>query len=194
MQVYLCRHGETEWNLTGQHTSRTDLPLLEQGIKQGHLLRKKLQGKKFAKVFSSPLHRSIETCKLAGFDKNMIIDPDFSEWDYGEYEGKTTAEIRKTIPDWNIFQYGAKGGETVAQVQARAKRAIDKIRNVKGDVLVFSHGHFTRVLGAVWVGLDASAGRHFALSNASLCILGYEREAPVFDLWNDNDYLINSST
>lgn len=124
----------------------------------------------------------------------MIIDPDFCEWDYGEYEGKTTAEIRKTIPDWNIFQYGALGGESVAQVEKRAKRVVEKIRSAKGDVLIFSHGHFTRVIGAVWVGLDATAGRYFALSNASLCILGYEREAPVFRVWNDTSHLINSST
>lgn len=191
-EVYLCRHGETLWNLTHQHTSRTDLPLTEEGIQQGILLRERLKDKKFAKIISSPLQRSLETCKLAGCEKKVIIDPDFSEWDYGEYEGKKTAEIRKDYPHWDLFLNGAKGGESVADVERRAKRAVGKIREVKGDVLIFSHGHFTRALASVWIGLDVSYGRLFYLSNASLCILGYEREVSVFKVWNDTSHLMSS--
>lgn len=188
-KAFLCRHGETEWNVTGQHTSFTDIPLTDNGRHQAELLGKRLQGKTFAKVFVSPYERSTETCKIAGFSKQAILDPDFAEWNYGEYEGLTSDEIHKKIPDWTIFKYGAPGGESIEQVQKRAERAVAKMRASEGNVIVFSHGHFTRVLGAVWIGLGARDGRLFTLSNASLCILGYEREAPAFRVWNDTCHL-----
>lgn len=188
-EIYLCRHGETEWNLTDQHTSFTDLSLTDRGKEQARLLSLRLKGIAFEKVFVSPMQRSIDTCRLAGLSGKMVVDPDFLEWNYGEYEGVTTAEIRKKIPDWSVFLYGAPGGESIEEVEARAKRAVKKIRACRGNVAIFSHGHFTRVLGSVWVGLGASSGRLFTLSNASLSILGYERETSVFRVWNDTSHL-----
>jgi broad specificity phosphatase PhoE len=189
-EVFLCRHGETLWNLTGQHTSFTDLELTEKGRDQAELLGKRLKEISFSNVFTSPLGRSQETCRIAGFSDTAKVDSDFAEWDYGAYEGLKTDEIRKKVPDWTIFRYGAPNGESVKEVEERAKRAVNKIRKCKGNVLIFSHGHYTRVMGAVWIGLDASWGGSFTLSNASLCILSYEREAPVFRVWNDTSHLL----
>ncbi len=182
--MYLCRHGETEWNLTGQHTSFTDLSLTSQGIAQAKQLKKALQKRKFKKVFASPMQRAIETCVQAGYGSHMEILEDLSEWNYGKYEGRTTHDIRKEIPDWTIFEYGAKEGESIIQVECRAKRLIEKLQTFEGDIIVFSHGHFLRALGSVWLGLGAKQGSLFTLTNASVSILGYERGKSVIKAWN----------
>jgi len=190
--VYLARHGETAWSLTGQHTGLTDLPLTERGERNARRLGERLSGLTFAKVFSSPLERTFRTCELAGFGGVAVVDPDLVEWDYGEYEGITTAEIRRKRPDWQLFRDGCPGGETPQQVGARADRVITRIRAVDGDVLVFSSGHFIRVLAARWLGADPRApGRHFLLGTASLSAVGYEhdRTRPVIRLWNDDHHV-----
>ncbi len=190
--VYLARHGETAWSLTGQHTGLTDLPLTERGERNARRLGERLAGLTFAKVFSSPLERALRTCELAGFGGVAVVDPDLVEWDYGEYEGITTAEIRKKRPDWQLFRDGCPGGETPQQVGARADRVITRIRAVDGDVLVFSSGHFIRVLAARWLGADPGApGRHFLLGTASLSAVGYEHDLtrPVIRLWNDDHHV-----
>ncbi len=144
--VYLARHGETAWSLSGQHTGRTDLPLTERGERNARALGRRLRGLRFAKVFTSPLKRAVRTCELAGFGAAAEIDPDLVEWDYGQYEGLRTADIHAERPDWQLFRDGCPGGETPEQVGARADRVIERLRAVRGDVLVFSHGHFLRVL------------------------------------------------
>jgi probable phosphoglycerate mutase len=189
--VYLARHGETEWSLSGQHTGRTDLPLTERGERNARRLGERLKGQTFARVLTSPLQRAARTAGLAGFGAAAEKDPDLVEWDYGEYEGKTTAEIRKGRPGWQLFRDGCPGGETLAAIGARADRVIARLRAVSGDVLVFSSGHFLRVLAARWLGLDPSAGRLFLLSTASLSILGYEHDLdePAVRLWNDDRHV-----
>lgn len=190
--VYLARHGETAWSLTGQHTGLTDLPLTERGERNARRLGGRLAGLTFAKVFSSPLKRALRTCELAGFGGVAVVDPDLVEWDYGAYEGITSAEIRKKRPDWELFRDGCPGGETPQQVGARADRVIARIRVVGGSVLVFSSGHFIRVLTARWLGLDPQApGRHFLLGTASLSAVGYEHDLthPVIRLWNDDRHV-----
>jgi probable phosphoglycerate mutase len=190
-KVYLARHGETAWSLSGQHTGRTDLPLTERGERNARVLGERLKGLTFARVFTSPLQRARRTCELAGFGGRAEADPDLAEWDYGQYEGLRTAEIKKTRPDWNLFRDGCPGGESVAQVGARADRVVARLRAVDGDVLVFSSGHILRVLAARWLGLDPSGGRLFVLSTATLSILGYEHDKtePVIRLWNDDRHL-----
>ena len=185
--VYLARHGETAWSVTGQHTGRSDLPLTERGERNARSLGERLRGPNFARVFASPLQRARRTCELAGYGTTAELDPDLVEWDYGEYEGKTTPEIRKTRPDWKLFRDGCPGGETLAEVGARADRVIARVRAVDGDVLLFSSGHILRVLAARWLGLEPAGGRLFFLGTASLSALGYEkdRNEPVFRLWND---------
>ena len=189
--VYLARHGETAWSLSGQHTGRTDLPLTERGEANARALGVRLSGLSFAKVFTSPLQRAIRTCQLAGFGEKAEADPDLVEWDYGQYEGRRTVEIMKDRPDWFLFRDGCPGGETPDQVGARADRVIDRIRAVHGDVLVFSSAHILRVLAARWLGLEAAGGRHFLLGTASLSLLGYEHNLgePVIRLWNDSHHL-----
>jgi broad specificity phosphatase PhoE len=187
--VYLARHGETAWSLTGQHTGLTDLPLTERGERNARRLGHRLAGLTFAKVFTSPLQRAFRTCGLAGFGDVVAVDPDLIEWDYGQYEGRTSAEILQERPDWQIFRDGCPGGETPQHVAARADRVIARIRAVDGNVLVFSSGHFLRVLGARWLESDRlSSGRHFVLETASLSAVGYEhdRKRPVIRLWNDD--------
>ncbi len=186
-QLYLARHGETAWSLSGQHTGLTDIPLTERGERNARLLGKLLQGRTFARVFTSPLQRARRTCELAGFGAGAVVDPDLVEWNYGAYEGKTGADIRKEQPDWELFRDGVPNGESVAEIGARADRVIARVRAVDGDMLVFSSGHFLRVLGARWLGLDAAAGRCFVLSTAALSIVGYEHDKsePVVRLWND---------
>jgi probable phosphoglycerate mutase len=186
-QIYLARHGETAWTVSGQHTGLSDIPLTERGERNARRLADRLKGITFARVFTSPLQRARRTCELAGFGAVAEVDPDLVEWNYGEYEGLTTAEIRKRRPDWQLFRDGCPGGESVAQVGARADRVIARVRAVKGDVLVFSSSHFLRVLGARWCGLEASGGRYFVLDTAALSIVGYEHneQEPVVRLWND---------
>jgi len=185
--VYLARHGETAWSLSGQHTGRTDLPLTERGEANARALGVRLSGLSFAKVFTSPLQRAVRTCQLAGFGEEAEADPDLFEWDYGQYEGRRTVEILEERPDWYLFRDGCPGGETPDQVGARADRVVDRIRAVRGDVLVFSSAHILRVLAARWLGLEAAGARYFLLGTASLSMLGYEhnRGEPTIRLWND---------
>src|SRR5438270_6453766 len=157
--VYLARHGETAWSLSGQHTGRTDIPLTERGERNAVRLGERLAGLTFARVFTSPLQRARRTCELAGFGDIAEVDPELVEWDYGACEGRLTADIRKERPDWQLFRDGCPGGETPAAVGARADRVLERVRAVGGDVLLFSSGHFLRVLAARWLGLDPSAGR-----------------------------------
>jgi len=190
--VSLARHGETAWSLTGRHTGRTDLPLTERGERNARRLAGRLAGLTFARVFTSPLVRASRTCELAGFGGVAVVDRDLVEWDYGEYEGVTSAEIRRTRPDWDLFRDGCPGGETPQQVGARADRVIGRIRAAEGDVLVFSSGHFIRVLAARWIGADVPVpGRKFMLTTASLSAVGYEHDLanPVIRLWNDDHHV-----
>jgi broad specificity phosphatase PhoE len=189
--VYLARHGETAWSLSGQHTGRTDLPLTERGESNARALGERLRGLAFAKVLTSPLQRAVRTCDLAGFGAVAKIDPDLVEWDYGQYEGRRTAEIHAERPDWQLFRDGCPGGESPGQIGARADRVVERVRAVKGDVLVFSSGHFLRVLAARWLGLDAAGGRYLLLSTASLSALGYEHNLaePAIRLWNDTRHV-----
>ena len=189
--IHLARHGETAWSLSGQHTGRTDLPLTERGERNARALGHRLRGLEFAKVYTSPLQRAARTCELAGFGTSAEIDPDLVEWDYGQYEGRRTAEIHVERPDWQLFRDGCPGGESPAQIGARADRVVSRVRAIKGDVLVFSSGHILRVLAARWLGLDASAGRYLLLSTASLSALGYEHNPtePAIRLWNETRHV-----
>jgi probable phosphoglycerate mutase len=189
--IYLARHGETAWSLSGQHTGRTDLPLTERGERNARALGERLRGLTFAKVFTSPLKRAVRTCELAGFGAVAEIDPDLVEWDYGQYEGRRTAEIHMERPDWQLFRDGCPGGESPGQIGARADRVVGRVRAVKGDVLIFSSGHFLRVLAARWLGLDAAGGRYLLLGTASLSALGYEHNLaePAIRLWNDDRHV-----
>lgn len=183
-QVVVVRHGETDWTITGQHTSRTDIALTEQGRSQAAQLRQPLSAYSFALVLTSPMRRAADTAELAGFAETEPCD-DLKEWDYGAFEARTTAEIRETSPGWSLWRDGVPDGETGADVAARADRVIARVRAVTGASLLFSHGHFLRVLAARWIGLDAGHGALFALSPASVGVLGWEREQPVIVGWND---------
>ena len=190
--VYLARHGETAWSLTGQHTGLTDLPLTERGEHTARRLGERLQGMTFAHVFTSPLKRAQRTCELAGFGSVAAIDPDLVEWDYGQYEGRRGTEIRAERPDWNLFRDGCPGGESPSQVATRADRVVRRVRTLEKDVLLFTSGHFIRVLAACWLGLQPTANsRYFMLSTASLSALGYEQHLsrPVIRLWNDTHHV-----
>ena len=190
--VYLARHGETAWSLTGQHTGLTDLPLTERGERNARQLGERLRGLTFAKVYTSPLQRAARTCELAGFGAVAEVDPDLVEWDYGQYEGLRTAEIRVKHPGWLLFRDGCPGGESPAQASARADRVVSRLRAVPGDVLLFSSGHFIRVLATRWIELEVTANaRRFMLSTASLSAVGYENELarPVIRLWNETNHV-----
>ena len=189
--TYLARHGETAWTLTGQHTGRTDIPLTERGESNARRLGERLKRLTFARVFTSPLRRAVRTCELAGFAAVATVDPDLVEWNYGEYEGRRTAEIRLERPDWQLFRDGCPGGEMPDEVGVRADRMVSRVRAAQGDVLLFSSGHFLRVLAARWLGLEPGAGRFFLLSTASLSALGYEHERtqPVIRLWDDTRHV-----
>jgi broad specificity phosphatase PhoE len=185
--VYLARHGETAWSLSGQHTGRTDLPLTARGEQQAGVLGQRLRGASFVKAFTSLSQRARRTAELAGFGGLAEIDPDLAEWDYGQYEGRRTADILAERPGWFLFRDGAPGGETPDQVAARADRVIQRIRAIGGKVVIFSSAHILRVLAARWLGLDAAGGRYFVLGTSSLSILGYEHNLaePVIRLWNE---------
>jgi broad specificity phosphatase PhoE len=185
--VCLARHGETAWSLSGQHTGLTDLPLTRRGELSAQSLGRVLQDITFSKVLTSPLKRAVRTCELAGFEAVAEIDRDLLEWNYGQYEGLRTREIHEQRPGWRLFRDGCPGGETADQVGVRADRIVARARSFSGNVLMFSSGHFLRVLTARWLGLDASAGRYFMLDTASLSILGYEHDQsePAIRLWND---------
>ncbi len=190
--VYLARHGETAWSLTGQHTGLTDLPLTERGERNARRLEDRLKGQAFAKVLTSPLLRARRTCELAGFGAVAEVDRDLVEWNYGEYEGRCTAEILAQRPDWQLFRDGCPGGESPDQVAVRADRIVGRLRAVAGDVLLFSSGHFLRMLAGRWIGLELKAdARSFMLSTASLSALGYEHSLsqPVIRLWNETRHV-----
>jgi broad specificity phosphatase PhoE len=183
-EVVLVRHGETEWSRAGKHTGRTDVPLTDTGREQASALAAALRGRDYALVLTSPLSRASETCRLAGFGDLARERADLREWDYGAYEGRTTAEIREERPDWSLWRDGVPNGETEADVGARADRVIAELRAAAGDAVVFAHGHLLRVLAARWLGLDPSAGRLLALDTATISVLGYERETAVVRRWN----------
>jgi broad specificity phosphatase PhoE len=189
--IYLARHGETAWSLSGQHTGLTDLPLTERGQRNARALGKRLQGLTVPTVLTSPLQRAAQTCALAGFGGAAEVDRDLLEWNYGEYEGRRTVDIRAERPGWQLFRDGCPGGESPDQIGTRADRVVSRVRSIEGDALLFSSGHFLRVLAARWLGLDPGAGRYFLLSTASLSALGYEnnRPQPVIRLWNDTRHV-----
>ena len=191
--IYLARHGETAWSLTGQHTGLTDLPLTEHGERNARWLDKRFAGLAFAKVFVSPLQRARRTCELAGFGPVAEVDPQLVEWNYGDYEGLRTSEVHQQRPDWYLFRDGCPHGESPAQVGARADAVVGRLRALSGNGLLFSSGHFLRVLAARWLGLEPGAARYFALDTASVSVLGYENDVfhPVLRLWNDTRHLDN---
>jgi probable phosphoglycerate mutase len=183
-QVYLIRHGETEWSLSGQHTGTTDIPLTENGRKVARLLEPVLAKETFALVLTSPLERARKTCELAGLSAGAEIDPDLMEWNYGVYEGLTPKQIQAQAPGWMLFSDGCPGGENHEQVSARVDRVIARVRAVEGHVALFAHGHIFRVFAARWLGLPATAGCHFLLETATLNILSYYRNIPAVKHWN----------
>src|SRR6266487_2833929 len=185
--IYLARHGETAWTVTGQHTGVTDLPLTERGERNALRLGKRLAGSVFAKVFTSPLQRAVRTCELAGFGAAAEVDPDLVEWNYGDYEGLRTVEIHAKRPDWQLFRDGCPKGESPEQVGARADRVVSRVRAIKGNVLIFSSGHFLRAFAARWLGLEPAAGKFFMLDKASLSADIYEKvlSHPAMRFWND---------
>jgi len=188
-RMVLLRHGVTEWSQSGQHTGRTDIPLLEGGREQaqraGELLRRRGLAP-FAQVLTSPMSRAAETCQLAGYDG--VSDPDLMEWDYGDYEGLTTPEIRETRPGWTLWDEGVPGGERASEVGRRADRVIERARAVEGTTLCVAHGHLLRVLAARWLGLPPVAGRLFLLGVGSIGVLGWELTWPAIELWNQSSF------
>jgi probable phosphoglycerate mutase len=183
--MWLVRHGETEWSRSGRHTGRTDVPLTARGERQASLLGRHLSGRKFALVLTSPLGRARETCRLAGYAEVAHPDPDLVEWDYGAYEGRTSADIRREVADWTIWTGGPRGGESIDEVGARADQVIRRCLEAAGDVALFAHGHVLRILAVRWLGLSAASGRYLALDTASLSALGHEHEQRVIRRWNE---------
>jgi broad specificity phosphatase PhoE len=184
MKLWLIRHGETEWSLSGAHTSRTDIPLTERGKERAAKIRDYLAQRKFSLVLSSPLQRARETCRIAGYADVAQIEENLREWDYGIFEGRTTADIRKDQPDWSIWDSPVPEGEPVEHVAARAQKVIDRALQAGGDVALFAHAHILRILAATWLGLEPRGGRLFALGTGSVSTLGYERETRVISTWN----------
>jgi len=182
--LYVVRHGATEWSRSGQHTGRTDLPLLAEGEEQARATGSLLSGIDFSLVLCSPLQRAQRTCELAGLLDRAVIDTDLQEWDYGDYEGVTTPTIRESVPGWTVWSGTCPNGETIEQVSTRADRVIERVRKESGNVIVFAHGHFLRVLTARWCELDPVEGQRFILDPATLSILGWERESPAVRQWN----------
>jgi probable phosphoglycerate mutase len=190
-QIWLFRHGETEWSLSGQHTGRTDLPLTAAGRRRAAALGRRLAGRPFALVLSSPLSRALETCRLAGYGDVVELNPDLMEWDYGDYEGRRTVDIQKERPGWSLWRDGVPGGETIDQVGARTRSVIEAAASAAGDVALFAHGHVLRVLTACWLNLTPDAGRLFALGTAAVSVLGYERDTRVIVRWNQDSHLVD---
>ena len=192
--TYLARHGETAWTITGQHTGRTDLPLTERGEANAYRLGERLSGLTFAKVFTSPLRRAMRTCELAGFAPVGEIDADLLEWDYGDYEGRLTVDILKERPGWQLFRDGCPGGESPQQVAARADRVVGRLRAVSEDVLIFSSGHFLRMLATRWIGMEPIHGKSLMLGTASLSGLGYENgiSHPAIRFLKDTHHVVTS--
>ena len=192
--VYLARHGETAWTITGQHTGRTDLPLTERGADMALRLGERLNGHTFAKVFTSPFRRAVQTCQLAGFGAVSEVDRDLVEWDYGDYEGRLSVDILAERPGWQLFRDGCPGGESPDEVAARADRVVQRVRRVGADVLLFSSGHFLRMLAARWIGAQPIVGRSLMLSTASLSSLSHEHSTdPAIRLWNDTAHIVTSN-
>jgi len=188
--VYLARHGETEWSKSGQHTGRTDIPLTAPGEAAAKQIATRLAGIAFARVFSSPLGRARRTAELAGFAPE--IDPELMEWNYGDCEGRKTVDIRKELPGWDLFRDGAPNGESVRQISDRADRVVARHKAMRGNVLVFAHGHILRVLAARWVGQPVAFGRALLLSTATISILSFDHHAmdePAIRLWNDDRHI-----
>lgn len=192
-QVWLVRHGETEWSGLGRHTGRTDVPMTERGRGEADLLSARLRSQRFARVLTSPLRRAAETCRLAGFGDVAEVRDDLMEWDYGAYEGLTTLEIRAERPGWSLWTEGAPAGESAAQVGLRADRVVTELRGIDGDVVVFAHGHILRVLAARWIGLPPSEGRLLVFGTTAISILGYEREVPAIISWNEDCHLTGAA-
>ncbi len=192
-EIYLARHGETEWSLAGRHTGRTDLPLTAHGEDNARALGVRLAatGIRFRHVLTSPLERARRTCELAGYGDVAAVDPELAEWDYGDYEGLTSDEVHQKRPNWDVFRHGCPGGESVDEVVARADRVAERLRGLSGPVLLFGHGHFSRSLGVRWIGLDLAWGRRLALSTAALSVLGHEAShgTPAILLWNDHSHV-----
>lgn len=183
-EIWLMRHGETEWSVSGAHTSRTDLPLLPKGIQQAQELAPKLKNHKFALVMVSPMHRAQETCRLAGLSEGAIVTDDLKEWDYGLYEGRSTADIHKENPNWMLWRDGVPQGESLDQVKARVQPVIQRSLEVDGDVALFAHGHVLRILTAVWLGMPPCNGEFFALNTGTMSVLGFEHDYHVIRRWN----------
>lgn len=184
-ELLLARHGETEWSLNGRHTGTSDIPLTEDGRRRARHLAGRLEGRTFALVLTSPMQRAIDTCKLAGLGDQAQVRDDLHEWDYGDYEGITTAEIHERRPDWTLWRDGCPNGETAADVGARADRLIAEARATKGDVIFFGHGHMLRVIGARWVDLPPEDGGLLGLGTGALCTLSYEHDLPILAHWNE---------
>jgi probable phosphoglycerate mutase len=191
--VTLARHAQTEWSLVGKHTGLTDIPLTEQGEHDAVRLGQRLAGQHFVAVLTSPLQRARRTCELAGFGRETVVDPDLVEWNYGDYEGLRTSEIRARHPGWNLFHDGCPGGETFAQITERADRVVARLRKLAGDVLLFSSGHMIRVLTARWLGRPIEIGEALYLGAATVGVLGYDHDLsePVIRLWNDDRHLVD---
>lgn len=187
--LWLVRHGETEWSRSRRHTGRTDMPLTPRGETQAAALADRLREVDFALVLASPLQRARRTAELAGFEGRLTLEPDLMEVDYGEYEGRTTAEIQRARPGWELWRDGSPGGESIPDAARRAGRAITRARDADGPVLIVAHGHLLRTLAAVALELDPTAGRHLALDPATVSIIGSERENPALRLWNDSGHL-----
>jgi len=189
--VYLARHGQTEWTLTGQHTGRTDLPLTSRGEREAQALGERLRGLQFTEIFTSPLQRASRTCEIAGFAPRATLDSDLVEWNYGDYEGLTGAAIRTHRPGWEPFRDGFPGGESIQELGARADRVVHRLRAAEGEILLFASGHILRVLAARWLGFRPEYGRNLLLHTASLSILTYEHDLsqPAIGLWNDTGHL-----
>lgn len=185
VEIVVVRHGETEWSRDWRHTGRTDVPLTDEGRRQAEALGRALGGREFALILTSPLSRALETARLAGFGDRAGVRDELREWDYGEYEGRRTVQIREERPGWTLWRDGVPGGETADEIRARVDRLLEELRHSDGDVLVFAHGHVLRVLAARWLGLEPELGSRFALDTATISVLGYERETPVIRLWNE---------
>lgn len=186
-EIVLVRHGETEWSRSGRHTGVTDIPLTDAGRAQARRLAGRVAGRSYAGVLTSPLSRARDTCRLAGLERDAEVRSELVEWDYGDYEGRTTADIRQERPGWTVWHDGSPGGETAADVGARLEPLLTELRSSSGDVAVFAHGHVLRVLAALWIDLPPGDGARLALDTAAVSILGYERETPVLRLWNDSE-------
>jgi len=188
-RIAIVRHAETRWSLTGQHTSTTDLPLTRDGRAKAAAIRGVLDPNRFACVFTSPLQRARQTSELAGFGGRAEVRVELSEWDYGDYEGLTSAEIRRRAAAWSLWTDGAPGGEVPEQVSDRVDRLIADVRAIEGDVALFSHGHLSRCLAARWIDLPVAAGQSFLLATAAISVLGWDRGTPVIERWNDDNHV-----